>query len=169
MYSTYYDGTNSMKFIDDRILFFGLSEFRSITRRNEGSEWLICIGALYMWSFIASIVDIRIKKPRRLWISQFRNMCYRNRIETLIASEAKRSVASSQESLSWLMGASRIAVSRKRCILEIWCIEQKVIVLTQIGHIWSEPARPGPARPGPARPGPTVTLLRRLYLGNYWF
>ena len=45
------------------------------------------------------------------------------------------------------MGASRIAVSRKRCILEIWCIEQKVFVLAQIGHIWSEPARPDPARP----------------------
>ena len=39
------------------------------------------------------------------------------------------------------------AVSQKRSILDIWCWEQKVFVLTQLVDIWSEPARPGPARP----------------------
>ena len=29
------------------------------------------------------------------------------------------------------------------------------------------PAWTGPTRPGPARPGPTLTLIERLYLGNY--
>ena len=76
-YSTYYDGTNSDKFIDDWILFFCLSRFRSITSRNEGSEWLICIGTLYRWNFIASIVDIRIKKNLVVYeFLSYRNMCY---------------------------------------------------------------------------------------------
>ena len=50
-------------------------------------------------------------------------------------------------SFTWLMGTSRKAVSRKRSILDIWCWEQKVFVLTQLVDIWSEPARPDPTRP----------------------
>ena len=46
-----------------------------------------------------------------------------------------------------VLGTMLRSVSRKRSILEIWCMEQKVFVLTQLVDIWSEPARPGPALP----------------------
>ena len=70
---------------------------------------------------------------------------------SLRAKRSKRQRASGA-SFSWLMGTSRKAVSRKRSILDIWCWEQKVFVLTQLVDIWSEPARPDPTRPDPARP-----------------
>ena len=72
-------------------------------------------------------------------------------IMLLRAKRSERQRASGA-SFTWLMGTSRKAVSRKRIILDIWCWEQKVFVLTQLVDIWSEPARPGP----------TVTLLRGL-------
>ena len=77
----------------------------------------------------------------------------------VIASEAKWASASerrkpreNRENLDTVFFTSRKAVSWKQRILDIWCWEQKVFVLTQLVDIWSEPARPGPARPNPARP-----------------
>ena len=74
-------------------------------------------------------------------------------MSSLRAKRSERERASGA-SFTSLMGTSRKAVSGKRSILDIWCWEQKVFVLTQLVDIWSEPARPDPTRPDPARPGP---------------